>query len=236
MKTHRLRHVREAITGATLQGLRLTQAFSVLAVLGFFWILATPGYGQAPVPPLATKASALTLLVNERHPLPGTLTGGAPVGEAAAPGFQALADAGIRTFIDLRADVEVAPEIGAAVEAAGLVYVRLPIGGEADLDLGSVRALDALLDDWSRYPIALVCSSGNRVGALLAVRAYWLDRSGAESALALGRAAGLTKLEPSVRLLLGLPPAGETAAATLVPQVPQGPAPTGSPGISVPPN
>jgi protein tyrosine phosphatase (PTP) superfamily phosphohydrolase (DUF442 family) len=123
------------------------------------------------------------------------------------PPFQALAGAGVRTVIDLRSDPEVPPETHSASEAAGIAYERVPVEGDADLELASARALDALLDDPRRYPVAIVCSSGNRVGALLAVRAFWLDGSKPESALALGRAAGLTRLEPSVRLLLGLSPA-----------------------------
>ena len=78
----------------------------------------------------------------------------------------------------------------------------------------SARALDLLLDEWGRYPIALACSSGNRAGALLALRAFWLDGADAASALELGLAAGLTRLEPSVRLLLGLPPMSPTPADT----------------------
>lgn len=144
------------------------------------------------------------VLVNERHPLPRVRTGGLPAGE---PAFLGLAGAGVRTLVDLRSDSEVSSETRAAAEAAGLSYERVPVRGETDLDLASARALDALLDDPPRYPVAIVCSSGNRVGALLAVRAFWLEGSTPESALALGRAAGLTRLEPSVRLLLGLPPA-----------------------------
>ncbi len=143
------------------------------------------------------------ILVNERHPFPGVRTGGLPAG---APEFQRLAGSGVRTVIDLRSNPEVAPETRSAAEAAGIAYERVPVKGDADLDLESARALDSLLDDRTLYPVAIVCSSGNRVGALLAVRAFWLDGSKPESALALGRAAGLTRLEPSVRLLLGLSP------------------------------
>lgn len=169
--------------------------------------------GPTGAPGLDPVAESATLLVNERSPLEGVLAGGAPKAEE---GFRALAEAGVRTFVDLRTDAELAPEIRAAAETAGLVYERLPVGGEADLDLASARALDGLLHDVTRYPLALACSSGNRVGALLALEAYWLHRQPAGDALALGIAAGMTRLEPSVRLLLGLPPApagGDSASA-----------------------
>lgn len=185
--------------------------FTLVACFG---LMAAGASGQGPAPtapaaamaPQEAKAAAPALLLNERHPLPGMLTGGIPAGKGGASDFQALAAAGVRTYIDLRADAEVPPETAALASGAGLDYRRLPIAGEADLDLASARALDLLLDEWGRYPIALACSSGNRVGALLALRAFWLDGVDAASALELGLGAGLTRLEPSVRQLLGLPP------------------------------
>lgn len=203
--------------------------FTVAACLG---LLTAGASGQspapvapvAPTPPMAAKAAPPALLLNERHPLPGMLTGGIPASKGGAPDFQALADAGVRTYIDLRADAEVPSETAALAAAAGLDYRRLAIGGEADLDLASARALDLLLDEWGRYPIALACSSGNRAGALLALRAFWLDGADAASALELGLAAGLTRLEPSVRLLLGLPPIPTPATPAPVATGPQSPA------------
>ena len=50
----------------------------------------------------------------------------------------------------------------------------------------------------------LHCGSGNRVGALLALKAFWLDGGSAEEALEVGLAGGVTRLEPTVRELLGL--------------------------------
>lgn len=169
---------------------------------------------QAVAPP-----PAATPLANQRTPLPGIWTGGAP---KSIDGIPAVAGLGVRTFVDLRAGAETAPEVRAAVEAAGMAYEPLPIAGEADLDLAAARALDALLDDPARYPLAIVCASGNRSGALLAVEGFWLDGRPAEEALGLGRSAGLTRLEPSVRLLLGLPPA---AAPTAAPAAASAPSP-----------
>ena len=163
----------------------------------------SPLMAQEPARAVSANAPA-ALLPNERHPLPGLMTGGSP---SSAAGFQALARAGYRTFIDLRSDAEVPPDIPAAAEAAGLLYRRIPITGDKDLDLGTARALDALLDERAKDPVAIGCASGNRVGALLAVKAFWLDGVPPEQALALGVRAGLTRLEPSVRSLLGMPAA-----------------------------
>ena len=175
--------------------LRLAAAALLALLVGTAPALAIQGPDPAP---------ASSLLLNERHPLPGLATGGLLEGPAA---LSMLAAAGYRTVIDLRSDAEVGPGVAEAAATAGLDYERIPIAGEGDLDLASARALDALLDDPDRYPVALVCRSGNRSGALLAVEAFWLDRSRPEEALELGRNAGLTRLEPSIRMLLGLPPA-----------------------------
>lgn len=172
------------------------------------------GSAGAPAQPPAPGAPALTL-PNQRDPLPGVRTGGMPAGPE---GYRALAEAGFRTFVDLRSDAEARPEARAAAEAAGLVYERVPVAGDADLDLGSARALHALLDDPARGPLVLACASGNRVGALVAVERFWLHGEAAESALALGKAAGLTRLEPAVRQLLGLAPLPPPEPAPAPPQ------------------
>jgi protein tyrosine phosphatase (PTP) superfamily phosphohydrolase (DUF442 family) len=181
---------------------RRRQAAVLLAAL----LLGLPA-ALAQVPAAVATAPATTL-PNQRDPLPGVRTGGMP---ESPEGYGALGRAGFRTFVDLRTDREVAAAERAAVEAAGMTYVRIPVAGEADLDLASARALDALLDDAARRPLVIACASGNRVGALLAVSAFWLDGQAAEPALELGRRAGLTRLEPAVRQLLGL--AGPAAPA-----------------------
>lgn len=194
---------------------RISQYPAARVLVAVLFLLQAGAFAQSQAPLVPSPA----LLTNERHPLPGTVTGGVPAGDGSVPLYQALANSGVRTVIDLRTEAEVPTETALLAAAAGLDYRRLPVAGEAELDLASARALDLLLDDWSRYPVALVCGSGNRAGALLAVRAFWLDGARPDAALDLGLRAGLTKLEPAVRLLLGLPPlplpqpAAESAAA-----------------------
>jgi hypothetical protein len=53
-------------------------------------------------------------------------------------------------------------------------------------------------------PVVLHCASSNRVGALLAMKAFYLDDATPEEALALAKKAGITRMEPSVRQKLGL--------------------------------
>jgi protein tyrosine phosphatase (PTP) superfamily phosphohydrolase (DUF442 family) len=173
---------------------------------------AAPAAGAGDAPPATAPE-----LPNQRDPLPGVRTGGMPAGPE---GWRALAEAGFRTFVDLRSDAEVGPETRAAAEGAGLAYERIAIAGDADLDLASARALHALLDEPARGPLVLACASGNRVGALVAAERFWLHGEPADAALALGKAAGLTRLEPAVRQILGLPPLPPPA-----PAAPPAPAP-----------
>jgi protein tyrosine phosphatase (PTP) superfamily phosphohydrolase (DUF442 family) len=179
-----MRHVRDLLATLTLA------------------LAATAAAAQPVVPP-PDAAAAPPALLNAREPLPGVRTGGVAENPAI---FATLAAEGFRLVVDLRSTRDPIGDAPATAAAAGLDYVAIPIAGEADLDLGAARALDAVLDDAARGPAVVVCSSGNRSGALLAVRAFWLDRMPAAEALALGQRAGLTRLEPSVRTLLGLPP------------------------------
>ena len=111
-----------------------------------------------------------------------------------------LPEEGFKRIIDLRPATEDRgfdePSITAAI---GLEYLSLPIAKEADLTLANVRAFDQWLADPAQAMTLIHCGSSNRVGALLALRAGWLQGASAQAALDTGRAAGLTSLEPAVR-------------------------------------
>ena len=154
---------------------------------------------SAPAPPTLATATALGV-ANAHEPTAGLLTAGQLTEEQMA----ALAEAGYTTFISLRAP----EESGAGWEEAyaaqhGLAFTRLSIAGAGDLSQENVTALDAILDA-ANGPTVLYCGSANRVGAMLALRANWLDGIDAAQALDFGKAAGMTRLEPAVVQLLGL--------------------------------
>ena len=138
---------------------------------------------------------------NRHDPLPGITTAGQP----SAANLEAVAKAGYKAVIDLRA---VAEERGfderAAVERLGMTYVSLPIDGAAGVTFENAAELDRLLAELPK-PVLLHCSSANRAGALLALRAR---RNGADSAaaLALGVASGLSGLKPAVEKKLAEDP------------------------------
>lgn len=94
-------------------------------------------------------------------------------------------------------------EAGMAAEL-GLFYAHLPIQGGYDMTRENAQALDRLLSEAGDAPVLVHCMSGNRVGALFALRAAWVQGLPAAEALQVGRRYGLTKMEPLVAQLLGL--------------------------------
>ena len=127
------------------------------------------------------------------EPRDGLRTGGQPD----AHDLAALRAQGVRTVIDLRGTGE-DRGFDEAAEAArlGMAYVALPVAGKDEVTPARADALQALLDRHGDG-VLVHCASGNRAGALLALAAA---RSGmpADDALAFGRKAGLTSLEPVV--------------------------------------
>ena len=116
--------------------------------------------------------------------------------------LEVFADSGYATVIDLRGTGEDRGfDEAAFVEELGLHYVTLPIAGKDAISLDNARKLDGLLEEYPG-PVLVHCASGNRVGALLALRAS-LEGADNEAALALGRDGGLTSLESVVRERLG---------------------------------
>jgi len=127
---------------------------------------------------------------------------------SAQPTAEALAKlpaAGVRTVINLRPASE-APGLDekSVVEGAGMKYLSLPIAGVAGLTRDNVGAFDRLLADAGAGDgkVLMHCASGNRVGAMMALRARWVQGKSVDEALAIGRGAGLKGLEADVKSLL----------------------------------
>jgi len=127
-------------------------------------------------------------------PVDGVTSAGQP--DQAA--LEVFADAGYATVIDLRGEGEDRGfDEAAVVEDLGLHYVTLPIEDSDAISFENARKLDALLQEYPG-PVLVHCGSGNRVGALLALRAS-LEGADDERALAVGREGGLTGLESVVQ-------------------------------------
>ena len=156
---------------------------------------------EAPAPSPTLQTAAGIGLGNARMPVDGLVTSAQPSERQ----MEALAAAGFENFISLRPT----SESGAGWEEAHMDgksydFQRLPISGADDLTRERVEEFASLLEAAGDEPTVLYCASSNRVGAMLALKAYWLDGVPAEQALELGRAGGLTRLEGAVRERMGL--------------------------------
>lgn len=130
-------------------------------------------------------------------PSTNVLTGGQP----SQADLVNLKKTGVTKVINLRdPSEEPSRNEKAEVEALGLTYVSLPINGAADITSENARKLDALLK--GNESVLLHCSSGNRVGALMAIRAHEIEGKSADEALQIGRSAGLGSLEEKVKSVL----------------------------------
>lgn len=155
---------------------------------------ATPAASAAtPVHDQTTMQSPV--LERFATPIAGIHSGG----RISADDLPALREAGIRHVINLAPAAETPgfDEAG-AVRAAGMRYDTLPIAGAGDLGRDAVMAFDRLLQS-TDGPTLVHCASGNRVGALAALRAAWLHGADEEAAVEEGRRWGLRGLEGEVR-------------------------------------
>lgn len=147
----------------------------------------------------ATPSLDAVMVPNRMQPSPNLVTGGAP-DEAA---LRAAAAAGVRYVLDLRPSAEWSFDEAATVAGLGMKFLHLPITGAPDLTPEQTRAFDALLAQIGTAPALVHCASGNRVGALMALRAAWVQKAPVAEAMAVGRAHGLTRMEPIVQGILG---------------------------------
>lgn len=123
--------------------------------------------------------------------------------------LKALRSAGVRHIVNLR-PTEEDPSLDGAATASGLglTYHALPIPGPAGLSLANVQRFDELLSAIGDAPTLVHCASGNRVGALFALRAAWIRNASPAEAMAEGARAGLTQMAAIVEPLLAARPAG----------------------------
>lgn len=139
----------------------------------------------------ATLESVLTTIPYGTCPLPG-------IGAAGQPGpgaWDALAKSGARTVVDLRAPNEPRGyDEPAAVSAAGLEYVALPVT-QVTLSDAQFDTLRGILRDPARRPIVVHCASSNRVGALLLPYFALDEKQPLDKAIELAIDAGLRSQE-----------------------------------------
>lgn len=135
-------------------------------------------------------------MINAMFPEPDIQTGGQPSDEDLRQ-FKAQ---GYKTIINLRPPTE-HPDFDEAslVESLGMTYINIPTTSALDRDL--VDRFHRALEDHDG-PVVVHCASGNRVGALFALRANWILEKDPEAAFEYGVKSGLTAMAPLVRSLL----------------------------------
>ncbi len=116
--------------------------------------------------------------------------------------LQNAAKKGIKTVINLCPVEETPAAEEGQVHALGMQYINIPIRSGQDLTPHNAKQLADLVEDCNNHPLLVHCRSSNRVGALFALKAFWFDGKSEQEALAFGRAAGLTKLEEGVKMLM----------------------------------
>ena len=149
--------------------------------------------------PAEDRAPRWIDIPNAKMPTEKILAGGQPTPEH----LEAAARVGYRTVINLRAPGEqTAWDEAEKAAELGLSYVALPISGRGDLSVEHARQLSELVTDPDALPAMVHCASGNRVGALFALKAFHLDGDDVETALRKGSEAGLTGMKEIVREIL----------------------------------
>lgn len=195
-------------------GVRFAVALA-LALLSSGCEVATPPVFDAAVEPVdavtpkvstdAAKQTVQTAIPGLREPRADLFTAGQPIPEA----WDAVAESGITTVINLRPEKEMEGRDEAAeVAAAGIDYHQLPVAGAGDVNDANAEQLRRLIEQ-APGPVLVHCASGNRVGALLALGAAADGEMTSEEAIAFGRDAGLASLESRVREVLESRPDAE---------------------------
>lgn len=161
----------------------------LLAVLAAFRVVA----GEAATVPVTSiavddiRSGAVAL------PVSGFVSSGQPDADA----LQKIAGSGFVAVVDLRTDEE---DRGIdeqyEVERLGMQYVSLPVDGDDGVTFENAAELDRILGEFDG-PVLLHCGSGNRVGALFALRAS-LRGASIEEAVDEGLAAGMTRAQSMV--------------------------------------
>lgn len=181
----------------------------VIAALGLASWVPLPGCAQ-PAPATSAATPLAAHVPHLAQPSTGLYTGGQPDDGA----WERLKAQGVTMVVNLRSDEEMhGSDEAERVGAAGMTYVHLPVAGAADVDAAHAARLHRILANASGK-VLVHCASGNRVGALLAIDAAARRGLDVGAALAYGRSAGLTSLEPRVREVLATLPAADENGVT----------------------
>lgn len=139
-------------------------------------------------------------MINAATPIKNLMTGGQP----SIADLKLLAAGGTKVVVNLRTKGEFNRyDEKSEVEKLGMKYVSIEIGGSDSINLETAKILDVALNNLEQ-PALVHCASSNRVGGLLAYRAFKIQGQPALEALSFGKSAGMSSTEKRVRNLLGV--------------------------------
>jgi len=150
--------------------------------------------------PIKTVSSPLINLSNGQVPFDGVLAGGQPTFDQ----IKQAGETGFKAVINLRTDKELpdpAQELTWVV-GAGMKYIHIPVDGAEGLTKENTKIFAEALSKSENYPLIVHCKSGQRVGAMFALKAFHCDEKSIEESLMIGERAGLTTLTPIVKKIL----------------------------------
>jgi len=179
---------------------RAIPIISSIALIGLLGVLPEARANGEPEKPSSPKnidqTPPLVPIPNARVTKNGLLVGGQPSPDQ----LKAIEEAGYRTVITLRAESETG-DAGeqATVERLGMKFVSIPVPGAAGLTEANARSLAKALGEQDALPAVVHCRTGQRVSALLGLKAFVVDRVSATAAMDLAKSLGLTKLETALR-------------------------------------
>jgi len=124
-------------------------------------------------------------------------------GQPSIADLECLKEHGVTTIVNLRPDSEPNDfEEALVVEQLGMTYCHIPLSSIDTFTKDACQQLKEVLD--ASKTCLVHCATANRVGALFALKSFWLDELSAQESLTIGQQTGLTKLEPHICNILGL--------------------------------
>jgi protein tyrosine phosphatase (PTP) superfamily phosphohydrolase (DUF442 family) len=149
--------------------------------------------GSAAAGSAAATGLASIPLANAKTADPNVLTGGQPTEDQ----LVLAKDKGVKTVVNLRSpgeekDYAFEPK---KLEELGIKYVNIPINGKTGDGLNEENAKKLAEALKTGEPTIVHCASGQRVGALYAMKAFYVDGKTPDEALEVGHQNGLSMPE-----------------------------------------
>ncbi|BCE02709.1 hypothetical protein [Marinicellulosiphila megalodicopiae] len=120
--------------------------------------------------------------------------------------FELAAQKGFKTVINLRSPGEIGSwNERKKIEALGMRYVSIPVSGLDDFNINTLNEINEIVFETAFEAKGFVLihdSNANRVGALMALEAFFNHDMSVQEAVDIGKKSGMTTLEDYILTLL----------------------------------